>query len=204
MQHRLEPGLRRSPHLAGDDVSLSAAERGRGTGRGGANQIPFLRLSPRSIAGRECGGSDAVGSAGKIQACQTPESFRGRLLKDISVTQRGWTLDVLNIVRRLTEEKRQRAGALQDASRGSGVTGKRASVLDCPPSAVMLRRTGGGPPPLSEGPEFTTADAYAFERELAELHPDNDHIKEKIRQQLQVLRDAGLLVHLGRGEWRLP
>ncbi|MGA3145606.1 MAG: hypothetical protein ABSF10_21630 [Verrucomicrobiota bacterium] len=113
-------------------------------------------------------------------------------------------LDVLNIVRRLTEEKRQRAGALQDASRGSGVTGKRASVLDCPPSAVMLRRTGGGPPPLSEGPEFTTADAYAFERELAELHPDNDHIKEKIRQQLQVLRDAGLLVHLGRGEWRLP
>jgi hypothetical protein len=24
-----------------------------------------------------------------------------------------------------------------------------ASVLDCPPSAVMLRRTGGGPPPLS-------------------------------------------------------
>jgi hypothetical protein len=112
------------------------------------------------------------GSARKIQARQTPESFRGRLLKDISVTQRGWTLDVLNIVRRLMEEKRQRAGALQDASRGSGVTGKRASVLDCPPSAVLLRRTGGGPPPLSDGPEFTTADVYAFERELEKLHPD--------------------------------
>jgi hypothetical protein len=110
---------------------------------------------------------------------QTPESFRGRLLKDISVTQRGESntpnapardghrssgLDVLNIVRRLTEEKRQRAGALQDASRRSRIVVPRASVLDC-----------GGPPPLSPGgfdqPEFTTADAYAFTRELEKLHP---------------------------------
>ena len=37
---------------------------------------------------------------------------RVKPLKDISATQRGWTLDVLNIVRRLVEEKRQRAGAL--------------------------------------------------------------------------------------------
>ena len=96
---------------------------------------------------------------------------RVKPLKEIPVTQRGWTLDALNIVRWLTEEKRQRAGALQDASRGSGVTGKRASVLDC-----------GGPPPLSDGPEFTTADAYAFTRELEKLHPDNRHVKDKIRQ----------------------
>jgi hypothetical protein len=40
--------------------------------------------------------------------------------------------------------KRQRAGALQDASRGSFVTGQRASVLDC-----------GGPPPLSHGAQIT-------------------------------------------------
>jgi type II restriction enzyme len=32
----------------------------------------------------------------------------------------------------------------------------------------------------------------------------DSHIKDKIRQQLQVLRDLGLLIHLGRGEWRLP
>src|ERR1017187_5881374 len=37
-----------------------------------------------------------------------------------------------------TEEKRQRAGAVQDAARGPEAIGKRASVLDC-----------GGPPPLS-------------------------------------------------------
>jgi len=42
--------------------------------------------------------------------------------------------------------------------------------------------------------ELSTSDAYAFERELEQLHPDNRHVKDKIRQQLQVLRDAGLLV----------
>jgi len=26
----------------------------------------------------------------------------------------------------------------------------------------------------------------------------------KIRQQLQILRNAGLLLHVGRGEWKLP
>jgi len=31
------------------------------------------------------------------------------------------------------------------------------------------------------------------ERELEKLHPDNRHVKDKIRQQLQALRDAGLL-----------
>jgi type II restriction enzyme len=77
-------------------------------------------------------------------------------LKDISVTQRGWTLDVLNAIRRL---------------------GKT---------------------------EFTTADTYAFTRELEKLHPDNRHVQDKIRQQLQVLRDTGLLLHPSRGEWKLP
>jgi type II restriction enzyme len=39
---------------------------------------------------------------------------------------------------------------------------------------------------------------------LEKLHPDNRHIKDKIRQQLQVLRDLGLLLHIDRGLWRLP
>jgi type II restriction enzyme len=50
---------------------------------------------------------------------------------------------------------------------------------------------------------FTTADAYAFTRELEKLHPDNRHVRDKIRQQLHVLRDAGLLIHLGRALWHL-
>lgn len=85
------------------------------------------------------------------------ERFRRvKPLKEIAVTQRGWTLDVLNAIRRL---------------------GKT---------------------------EFTTADAYVFERELGQLHPDNRNIKAKIRQQLQGLRDRNLLLHVERGLWRLP
>jgi type II restriction enzyme len=52
--------------------------------------------------------------------------------------------------------------------------------------------------------EFTTEDSYALEHHLEKLHPGNTHVRAKIRQQLQVLRDAGLLLHLGRGQWRLP
>jgi type II restriction enzyme len=90
-------------------------------------------------------------------AAEVREKFRHvKPLKEISVTQRGWTLDVLNAIRRL---------------------GKT---------------------------EFTTTDAYAFTRELEKLHPDNRHVRDKIRQQLQVLRDTGLLMHIERGVWRLP
>jgi predicted Rdx family selenoprotein len=48
------------------------------------------------------------------------------------------------------------------------------------------------------------ADAYIFERELEQLHPDNRNIKAKIRQQLQELRDRNLLLHIDRNRWRLP
>lgn len=40
--------------------------------------------------------------------------------------------------------------------------------------------------------EFNLAEIYSFENELSRLHPDNNHIKDKIRQQLQILRDRGL------------
>lgn len=76
-------------------------------------------------------------------------------LKDISVKERGWTLDVLNGIRTL---------------------GKK---------------------------EFTNTDAYTLTKQLEKLHPDNRHVRDKIRQQLQVLRDAGLLIHVGSALWRL-
>jgi hypothetical protein len=81
---------------------------------------------------------------------------------------------VLNIVRRLVEAR--------------GVHAASSSK-----SPAMQKRTEVRAPS-----EFTTADAYAFTRELEKLHPDNRHVRDKIRQQLQVLRDAGLLIHLGR------
>ncbi len=51
--------------------------------------------------------------------------------------------------------------------------------------------------------EFLLDDVYAFEQELGKIYPDNKHIKDKIRQQLQVLRDKGYLEFIGRGKYRL-
>ena len=46
---------------------------------------------------------------------------------------------------------------------------------------------------------FTAADIYQFEAELKDKHPKNNHIRPKIRQQLQVLRDNGFVQFLGNG-----
>jgi type II restriction enzyme len=50
---------------------------------------------------------------------------------------------------------------------------------------------------------FTLADAYGFEARLAALYPDNNNVRAKIRQQLQVLRDRGWLEFLRRGRYRV-
>ena len=50
--------------------------------------------------------------------------------------------------------------------------------------------------------KFTTDDAYALETELSLLFPANRNVRPKIRQQLQVLRDAGLLSFESRGIYR--
>ncbi len=51
--------------------------------------------------------------------------------------------------------------------------------------------------------EFTLDDIYRFENELSKLHPENKHVKDKIRQQLQVLRDKNFLEFTSRGNYRL-
>ncbi|MGE5625397.1 MAG: DpnI domain-containing protein [Bacillota bacterium] len=51
--------------------------------------------------------------------------------------------------------------------------------------------------------EFTLADAYRYEDRLSKLHAHNRHVRAKIRQQLQVLRDAGYLEFIGRGRYRV-
>jgi len=55
----------------------------------------------------------------------------------------------------------------------------------------------------SLGDSFTLADVYNFEDELARLDPGNRHIRDKVRQQLQVLRDKGIVRFLGRGRYQL-
>ena len=91
-----------------------------------------------------------------VQPSQVRESFRRlRPLEEISPTERGWTLDVLRIVRSLGRK------------------------------------------------EFSNSDVYAFESHLERLHPNNRHVRDKIRQQLQVLRDRGFLIQVERGIWAI-
>ncbi len=51
--------------------------------------------------------------------------------------------------------------------------------------------------------EFSLDEVYAFENELKAAYPDNHHIKAKIRQRMQVLRDNGYLEFLGRGIYKM-
>lgn len=48
---------------------------------------------------------------------------------------------------------------------------------------------------------FSLKEVYVFEPELAVKHPDNHNIQAKIRQQLQLLRDRGVLRFLGNGQY---
>ena len=80
---------------------------------------------------------------------------RVRPLSKLRPEMRGWTLDVLNLLRSLHKQT------------------------------------------------FTLADAYSLEPHLASLHPANRHVRPKIRQQLQVLRDLGLLRFIGDGNYCL-
>jgi type II restriction enzyme len=51
--------------------------------------------------------------------------------------------------------------------------------------------------------DFSLDEVYAFEKDLALIHPENKHIKDKIRQQLQMLRDKGYLKFTGSGKYHL-
>ena len=75
-------------------------------------------------------------------------------LSNLTTKMRGWTLDVLTVLRTL--DKR----------------------------------------------EFVLSEAYGFERVLSGMHPENRHVRAKIRQQLQVLRDLGYLEFVRRGVYR--
>ncbi|MCI9055827.1 MAG: restriction endonuclease [Lawsonibacter sp.] len=52
------------------------------------------------------------------------------------------------------------------------------------------------------GDIFALDDIYRNEAMLQARHPQNNNIRPKIRQQLQVLRDKGVIEFLGRGLYR--
>lgn len=51
--------------------------------------------------------------------------------------------------------------------------------------------------------EFSLQEVYTFESELQFAHPENRHIRDKVRQQLQILRDLGFLRFLGNGKYAI-
>lgn len=51
--------------------------------------------------------------------------------------------------------------------------------------------------------EFDLNDIYSFENSLRDVYPNNNHIKEKLRQQLQLLRNQGYIRFVDRGFYEL-
>jgi type II restriction enzyme len=51
--------------------------------------------------------------------------------------------------------------------------------------------------------QFSLSEVYAYEGELSALHPQNLNVRAKIRQQLQILRDLGILNFTRRGRYEL-
>ncbi|WP_225747946.1 DpnI domain-containing protein [Eikenella sp. Marseille-P7795] len=50
--------------------------------------------------------------------------------------------------------------------------------------------------------KFDLKQMYEFEQQLAIQFPENNHIKDKIRQQLQILRDQNVIEFTARGQYR--
>ena len=50
--------------------------------------------------------------------------------------------------------------------------------------------------------DFTLDEIYTFEKNLKIKYPNNNFIKDKIRQQLQFLRDKGFIEFKGKGKYK--
>lgn len=55
---------------------------------------------------------------------------------------------------------------------------------------------------MLQGSDFLLSDMYSFEDQLRQKHPQNNNVRPKIRQQLQILRDKGFVEFLGNGRYR--
>ncbi len=51
------------------------------------------------------------------------------------------------------------------------------------------------------GGTFQTGAMYIYEKEFQQFYPENRHIRDKVRQILQQLRDLGLLKHISTNKW---
>jgi len=111
-----------------------------------------------------------------ILLSQVPDAGKIYLLRDGQATARQTVLDQWQRTLFLREESLAARGWLIE-------------VLKC---VELLGRR-----------EFTLDEVYAFEGRLTAIYPGNNNVRPKIRQQLQVLRDRGLIEFVSRGAYRL-
>jgi hypothetical protein len=98
-----------------------------------------------------------------------PKFIRVKPLKELSVKERGWTLDVLNIVQRVVEER----GCPHPQHFRRLQRHRKVSISqDLPRAAAGDSRAPS---------EFTNEDVYAHARELEQLHPDNRSLRTATR-----------------------
>lgn len=104
-----------------------------------------------------------------------PESGKIYIVRNGEPIEKGKVLERFSHVRRLSLENLNKRGWMVD-------------VLKC----------------VEQMPDqkFTLQQLYAFSDYLSSLHPENKNVQAKIRQQLQFLRSAGLIVFLGRGVYQ--
>lgn len=110
-----------------------------------------------------------------INLAKVPESGRIFIVKNTLVTKKEQVLQQWSATSFLNTVKHERKGWLLD-------------IMCCIDAIPQL--------------SFTLKDMYAFAEDLQVKHPDNHFIKDKIRQQLQLLRDKGFIQFLGSGKYK--
>lgn len=139
------------------------------------------------------------------RAFMTPEVIQERKPLSASARRAGWIgCNILItaippegrislVVHGVGVEREAARATFQATSKLSGrplaVRGWSAALLRCLHKLTLAR--------------FSLQEVYRFEGELAAIYPHNANVRAKIRQQLQILRDAGLIAFEGRGRYRL-
>lgn len=103
-----------------------------------------------------------------------PESGKIHLVKNSQELNRSAVLSAWNRTAFLSNQKRE----------SRGWTIEVMKILDKVPTRA-----------------FTLDEVYKYESVLQEKFPNNNFVKDKIRQQLQVLRDKGIIEFKGRGNY---
>lgn len=106
---------------------------------------------------------------------EIPDQGKIAIIKDQAVAERGSVVEKYARVKRIRTADIENRGWLLD-------------VLSCM-NAIP-------------GKDFSLQEMYKFTDALQAKHMANHNIEAKIRQQLQILRDAGFIEFLGRGRYR--